>query len=98
LLRYRKIPVICDKAPFPKSQLVQQYLPRWGQRIVLPFLPRYAPDTNPIERVWWHLHEEITRNPRCQTMDERLDLVFAWLHNRAPVAIEGSIDTQQQAA
>jgi hypothetical protein len=30
----------------------------------------YAPDTSPIERVWWRLHEEITRNHRCQTMDD----------------------------
>ena len=28
------------------------------------YLPKYAPNTNPIERVWWRLHEAVTRNHR----------------------------------
>jgi putative transposase len=40
------------------------------------YLPKYSPDTNPIERVWWRLHEAVTRNHRCQTMQELLDLTF----------------------
>ena len=28
--------------------------------------------------MWWHLHETITRNHRCPTIDELLDQVFAW--------------------
>jgi putative transposase len=98
LLCYRKIHVICDNARIHDCQVVWQYLQRWGQRLELHFLPTYAPDTNPIERVWWHLHEEITRCHRCQTMEELLDLVFAWLQNRTPFAIEGSVYSQQQAA
>jgi putative transposase len=98
LLRYRKIHVICDNARFHNCRVVQQYLQRWGQRIVLHFLPRYAPDTNPIERIWWQLHEAITRNHRCQTMEELLDLVGAWLQNRAPFPVEDSVYTHPQAA
>ncbi len=52
----------------------------------------------PVERVWWHLHEEITRCHRCQTMEELLDLVFAWLQNRAPFAVEGSVYPLPRAA
>jgi transposase len=51
------------------SLRVQQYLVRWGHRVVLHYLPKYAPQTNPIERVWWHLHETITRNHRCRTLE-----------------------------
>jgi hypothetical protein len=36
------------------------------------------PETNPIERVWWHLHETITRNHRCQSIDELLREVTDW--------------------
>ncbi len=71
---------------------------RWGHRIVLHFLPRYAPDTNPIERVWWRLPEAITRNHRCQAMEGLPDLVVAWLQNRAPLAVEDPVYTQPQAA
>jgi transposase len=73
---YRRIHVICDNASFHDSRVVRQYLAEHGDRLVIHFLPKYAPDLNPIERIWWHLHEEITRNHRCRTMDDLLDLVF----------------------
>jgi putative transposase len=98
LLCYRKIHVLCDNARCHNSQAVQKYLNRWGHRIVLHFLPTYAPDTNPIERIWWHLHEEITRCHRCQSLEELLDLVFAWLQQRTPFVIEDSVYTLPQAA
>ena len=80
---WKKIHVICDNAAFHKSRAVQAYLGRWGHRIVLHFLPSYAPQTNPIERVWWHLHETITRNHRCQTLEELIGQAYAWFeaHN-----------------
>jgi transposase len=75
---YRKIHVILDNAPFHDCRKVWEYLERWGHRIELHFLPKYAPETNPIERVWWHLHETITRNHRCQSLDELIELAYAW--------------------
>lgn len=76
---YTKVHVICDNAAFHRSKKVWEYLKAWGHRVVLHFLPRYAPETNPIERVWWRLHEDLTRNHRCKTIDELLDNVFAWI-------------------
>jgi transposase len=93
LRHYRRIHVICDNARFHnplKSKEVQAYLAKWGHRIELHYLPRYSPKTNPIERVWWHLRDEITRNHRCGTIEELLDLVFAWLQGE-PFAIETSL-------
>ena len=52
LLRYPQIPVICDNARRHTCQAVQKYLPQMVHRIVLHFLPTYAPATNPIERLW----------------------------------------------
>jgi transposase len=80
LRSYTKIYVICDNARFHKCRAVDKYLARWGHRIELHFLPKYAPETNPIERVWWHLHETITRNHRCQSIDELLGQVYDWVH------------------
>jgi transposase len=79
LRTYRKIHVICDNAAFHKSRAVQRYLAEWGHRIVLHYLPTYAPQTNPIERVWWHLHETITRNHQCATIEELLTEVYDWI-------------------
>ncbi len=89
LRRYTKIHVICDNAKCHTSEAVAIYLWEQRDRIVLHFLPAYSPDFNPIERVWWHLHDQITRNHRCQTMQELLDLTFTWLNGRNPFKVEG---------
>jgi putative transposase len=66
--------------------------------VTTPYLPTHAPDANPIERVWWHLHEEITRWHRCHTLEELLDLVFAWLQKRARFTVEDAVYSLAQAA
>jgi transposase len=98
LLCYQKIHVICDNARSHTCRRVQRYLQQWGHRVVLHYLPTYAPDANPIERVWWHLHEEITRCHRCQSLEELLDLVFAWLQKRTRFTVEDSVYALPQAA
>ena len=70
--------MICDNASFHDCKRVREYLDRWGHRIVVHHLPKYAPETNPIERVWWHLHEVVTRNHRCHSIDELIDLTYDW--------------------
>ena len=97
---YRVIHVICDNASFhrpDRCRKVKEYLETWGHRVKLHFLPTYAPETNPIERVWWHLHEEITRNHRCKNIEELLDLVFAWLDAGSCFQIETSIYDSKRA-
>lgn len=99
--RYRVIHVICDNANFHTaagSLKVREYLRRWGHRVKLHYLPTYAPETNPIERVWWHLHEEITRNHRCKDMEELLDLVFQWFAAATTFEVETSIYDTARAA
>jgi transposase len=79
----RVIHVICDNAKFHKCRAVGKYLDRWGHRIQLHFLPTRAPETNPIERVWWCLHESITRNHRSPTMESLLGEVFDWIEHQS---------------
>jgi transposase len=91
---YRVIHVICDNARFHdplRCRKVREDLQRWGHRIRLHFLPTSAPETNPIERVWWHLHDEITRNHRCPDIERLLDLVFDWLAAGSHFDIETSL-------
>lgn len=75
---FRKIHVICDNAAFHKSRPVQAYVQKWKDRICLHYLPCYAPETNPIERLWWRMHETLTRNHRCQKLSELLEQVYEW--------------------
>jgi putative transposase len=88
---YRVIHVICDNVKTHTaagSLLVRAYLGRWAGRVKVHYLPLYAPECNPIERVWWRLHEAVTRNHRCQSMDELLELTFDWLQERKSFRID----------
>lgn len=97
LRRYRRIHVICDNASFHHSKAVRNYLASEGKRIELHWLPKYAPESNPIERVWWKLHEQITRNHRCESLDALLDRVFEWLEGRQPMEVEDDVYFQRAA-
>lgn len=82
---YRVVHVICDNAfnhREDKSRVVRAYLAVWGHRVKVHFVPKYAPDTNPVEEVWWRLHEAVTRNHRCHSMQELIDLTTEWLDER----------------
>jgi putative transposase len=95
--QYKVIHVICDNARThkpDKSRAVKEYLATWGHRVVLHYLPVYAPDTNPIERVWWRLHEAVTRNHRCQSMAELLDLTFDWFETRTHFRVKTEMYVQ----
>lgn len=82
--RHQQIPLelraktICDNASFHDCRRVREYLQQWGHRVEIHFLPKYAPETNPIERVWWHLHDTITRNRRCRAIEELLGEAYDW--------------------
>jgi transposase len=82
---YRVIHVICDNASNhrpDKSRVVRAYLAAWGGRVQVHFLPKYAPEANPVEEVWWRLHEAVTRNHRCRSMQDLIDLTMNWLDER----------------
>ena len=101
LRRYKKIHVICDNARFhhpERSKQVREYLQTWGHRIELHYLPIRAPDTNPMERIWWRLHEQITRNHRCPSMEKLLDLVLEWLEEEGSDCMEMGLYEQKPAA
>ncbi|MCA1837000.1 MAG: IS630 family transposase [Actinobacteria bacterium] len=94
LRRYRVIHVVCDSARTHKpegSRLVKKYLEQWGGRVVIHYLPLYAPECNPVERVWWRLHEAVTRNHRCPSMEELLALTFDWLEERRYFRVRSTI-------
>jgi len=91
---YKVIHVLCDNAgthTAEGSKLVRAYLAEWGHRVKVHYLPKYSPDTNPIERVWWRLHEAVTRNHRCHTMQELLDLTFDWFETRTHFRVRSSV-------
>ncbi len=90
--RFKKGHVVCDNARFHTargSKLVRQFLEQWGDKVVLHYLPAYSPNDNPVERVWWHLHEEVTRNHRCKDIHELVKLTLDWVEDRRRFKVQG---------
>ena len=68
--RYRRIHLILDNYIIHDSKVTRAALARHGTKFVLHFLPPYCPDENRIEKLWLQLHDNVTRNHRCNTIDE----------------------------
>lgn len=94
LRRWRVIHVICDNASFHKSKAVRRWVKKRRGRVVLHYLPSRAPEENPVERVFWRLHEAVTRNHRFGTIDELVAAAVEWLEREgraAPLAEQYSL-------
>jgi len=78
----RVIHVILDNYIIHKSHLTLAWLRERGVRLRLHFLPPYCPDSNRIERLWWDLHANVTRNHMCRTMRELMQAVHRYLAHR----------------
>ncbi len=93
--------MICDNARFHTvagSKVVRAYLAAHGDRVRLHFLPACSPKDNPVERVWWHLREQVTRNHRCQDIEELVELTMAWLDEHGAFKVEGGMYERLRAA
>ena len=80
--RARCIHIVLDNFKIHSSQRTRLALASAGSRIRLHFLPPYCPDHNRIERAWKDLHDNVTRNHRCQSMQDLMTEVYAYLGNR----------------
>ena len=64
LLRYLKTPllVVWDRLPAHRSRLVSEFLDSVQGRIVIEYLPPYAPELNPVEYLWGHWKQHTLPN------------------------------------
>ena len=89
----RRIHVILDNFKIHNSQATHAAVRALEGKVVLHPLPPYCPDSNKIERKWKDLHDNVTRNHRCQTMEELMGEVILHLcqHNWAQTAIHRGV-------
>lgn len=80
--RAERIHLVLDNFRIHSSRAVEAARKRWGERVVFHFLPPYCPDENRIERVWKDLHDNVTRNHNCRTMDALMERVRHYLDQR----------------
>jgi len=75
---YGVIHVVCDDARFHDCRAVQALLARQPRANRTPVSADVCSANQPMERIWWHLHETITRNKRCRSIGELLKEVYEW--------------------
>ncbi|GIW90438.1 MAG: IS630 orf protein [Pirellulaceae bacterium] len=78
----KRIHLILDNFKIHNSKQTQQFLRQLRGRVRLHFLPPYCPDENRIERVWRDLHDNVTHNHQCRSMDELVGNVLRYLEDR----------------
>lgn len=78
----RCIHIILDNYKIHSSQRTKLALAALRGRVKLHFLPPYCPDHNRIERTWKDLHDNVTRNHTCRTMNELMSNVTDYLVER----------------
>lgn len=78
----KRIHIVLDNFKIHDSYQVKLARAALGDRVVFHFLPPYCPDENRIERLWKDLHDNVTRNHRCHTMQDLMAQVRAYLRHR----------------
>lgn len=76
------IHLILDNYRIHKSQRTELALRALGGKVQCHFLPPYCPDHNKIERSWKDLHDNVTRNHQCRSMNELMCEVRTYLRKR----------------
>ena len=76
------IHIVLDNFKIHSSKAVAAAQLRWGDHVKLHFLPPYCPDHNRIERIWKDLHDNVTRNHTCTSMEELMNRVTDYLQQR----------------
>jgi transposase len=77
-----KIHVVLDNFKIHDSQATRAAVAAMDGKIVLHFLPPYCPDHNRIERAWRDLHDNVTRNHKCRTIEELMREVVDYIRRR----------------
>lgn len=67
--RYERLYIVVDNFRIHKAKVVAQWL-AMHPRIELLYLPTYCPKANPIERVFWEVHDKCTRNHKRKKIEQ----------------------------
>jgi putative transposase len=70
------------------SKRVKKYVEDSGGRVNLHPLPSWSPESNPVELVWWSLHESVSRNHECTGLDDLVELAEGYLKERQPFKLK----------
>lgn len=85
---HRQLQVAVDNDSSHLSKRVQRYVEESGGRVHLHSLPSWSPQSNPVELVWWSLHEAVSRNHECAGLDDLVEFAEGYLEERQPFRLK----------
>jgi putative transposase len=80
----QRLELAVDNDASHTSKRVKRYVEDSGGRLRLHPLPAWSPESNPVELVWWSLHEAVSRNHRCEDLSELVGFAEDYLGERQP--------------
>ncbi len=77
------------------SKRVERYVEDCGGRLSLHPLPAWSPQSNPVELIWWSLHEAVSRNHNCEELSDLVEFAEGYLQERQPFRLKLGKDYEQ---
>jgi putative transposase len=77
------------------SKRVERYVQDCGGRLGLHPLPTWSPQSNPVELIWWSLHEAVSRNHNCKELSALVEFAEGYLEERQPFRLKLGEDYEQ---
>lgn len=81
---HKKLHIATDNDGSHISKRVKEYVADSAGRVNLHPLPSWSPESNPVEVVWWSLHEAVSRNHQCAGLEDLVELAGNYLKERQP--------------
>jgi putative transposase len=92
---HRQLHLAIDNDSSHTSGRVEEYLKESGQRLRLYPLPAWSPQSNPVELIWWGLHEAVSRNHSCKELSDLVKFAEGYLEERQPFHLKLGEDYRQ---
>lgn len=92
---HRHLHLALDNAGSHTSKRVERYIEDCGGRLSLHPLPAWSPQSNPVELIWWGLHEAVSRNHNCEELSVLVQFAEGYLEERQPFRLQLGEDYKQ---
>jgi len=91
----QRLEVAVDNDSSHTSKRVERYVEDSSGRLCLHPLPTWSPQSNPVEMIWWGLHEAVSRNHSCKELSDLVEFAEVYLEERQPFSLKLGDDYEQ---
>ena len=92
---HKQLHLAVDNDSSHTSKRVKKYVQDLADRLRLHPLPWWSPESNPVELIWWGLHEAVSRNHQCTGLDDLVEFAEAYFEERQPFRMRLGEDYEQ---